>query len=301
MNIPFNSSLNKILVTTCIAVVFTLVASGENPENLTSSMAKIKPASEEENPYLRYVEKAEEAIGKRDWETGIAYLQEAMRSDPGNAQNVMLMSNVGMLQFYNGEDSLALRTLSEARAMAPASVVILNNRARVLTGMERLDDALRDYDLILEMDSTYAAAYQEKASIELRLGKFLEAENDIMRFRALKPNDSQGKLIQAVINANTDRIDEAISLYGELLDEKQESVWFSARAMCYLVKGDLAEAADDIANGLEIDPQDAELYYCRAYLNRLRYREEDARTDAKRALELGINPLRVKALFEKQL
>lgn len=296
--------MKKIMMTGRGLVVWAMCSGaflavlGENPENLTDSMAKVRQAEEKESAYMKLVQRAEESTEKGDWESAIAYLQEAMRSEPSNAQNVLLLSNVGMMQFYMGEDSLALHTLTEARAMAPASVVILNNRARVLTQMERFEDALRDYELILSMDSTYAAAYQDRAAIELRQGRVDRAEADVAKFRELKPKDSQGKLLQAVIYGGSGRRQDAISLYGELLREKEESVLYAARAMCYMEEGDLAAAAEDIARGLELDPKDAELYYCRAYLNRLRYRDEDARADAKQALELGLNPMRVKALFE---
>ena len=263
----------KVVVFGVALMCGALAVSGENPENLTDSMAKVRQAEEKESVYMKCVQKAEEATGKGDWETAIAFLQEAMRSEPGNAQNIMLLSNVGMMQFYMGEDSLALHTLTEA---------------------------LRDYDLILSMDSTYAAAYHDRAAIELRQGRIDKAEADVAHFRSLKPGDMEGKLLQAVIYGGTGRQDEATALYSELIEAKEESVLYAARAMCYLEAGALPEAAEDIARGLELDPDDAELYYCRAYLNRLRYRDDDARIDAKRALELGLNPLRVRALFDKK-
>lgn len=249
--------------------------------------------------YMHYVQQAEEAIGKRKWPLAIAYLQEAMHSDPGNPQNIMLLSNMGMLQYYNGEDSLALHTLTEARAMAPASVVILSNRAQVLAGMNRLDDAFNDYSRIIDMDSTYADAWRERGAIRLQQGKVTEAESDISRYRALRPDDDQGKLMQAVLFAATARPDEAIPLYSELIEKKAESVYLSARATCYLQQSDLLSAAEDIARGLELDPDDGELYYCRAWLNRLRFRDDDAMADARRAVERGVNPLRVKSLLSQ--
>ena len=283
----------------CIIAVagVPLLLIGENPENLTDSMAKLRQKEEKESEYMQLVERADEAAGKGKWEDAVACLQAAMRSEPSNAQNIMLLSNVGMMQFYMGEDSLALRTLSEARAMAPASVVILSNRAKVLTHLDRLDDALSDYNLVVSMDSTYAPAYLERGTIQLRRGRTDLAEADIAKYRAMKPADAQGKLLQAVIFASTGRPADAIPLYTELIEAKKESVYYSARAMCYLETGELPEAADDIASGLEIDPRDPELYFCRARLNLLRYRPDDARVDARRAVEFGLNPLRAKALF----
>ncbi len=79
----------------------------------------------------------------------------------------MLLSNVGMFQFYRGEDSLALHTLSEARAIAPASTVILNNRAKILRHMGREQDAMKDYDKVIEMDSLNYDAYFNRGYLRL--------------------------------------------------------------------------------------------------------------------------------------
>lgn len=246
--------------------------------------------------YLQLVEWADEAVGQANWERAIACLQEAMRTEPANPHNVLLLSNVGMIHFYAGEDSLALRTLSEARAMAPGSPVILANRAKVLLSMGRPDDAVRDYDKILEMDSTYADAYSGRAAVELGRNRYAEAERDIARYRELRPADSHGTLLQAVLYANTSRQEEAAVLYTELLKTYKDPVYYAARAMCRLVTGDLTGAADDIALGLEQAPEDGELYFCRAYLNHLRFRDSDRDADAAIALRFGIDKARVSAL-----
>ncbi len=59
----------------------------------------------------------------------------------------------------------------------------------------------------------------------------------------------------------------------------------------------LSEASDDIARGLELDPEDGELYLYRAALNKMRYRVADARADAERARQLGIPAERLKDFF----
>jgi len=253
-----------------------------------------------ETDYMKYVQWGDEAVAKQKWDEAITYYQEAMRTEPSNAQNVMLLSNVGMLYHYEGNDSLALHTLSEARAMAPASVVILNNRARVLTAMDRTEDAMSDYNLILEMDSTYADAWYDRAALKLHAGQLGSAEADASHYTALRPNDLQGKLLMAVIYSNSRRPQEAIPLYTELIKAKPDAVYYSARAMCHLVLDNLAEASDDIALGLELDPNDPELYYCRAVLNLRRFREEDARADADKAVELGLDPRRAAALLSNK-
>ena len=132
----------------------------------------------------------------------------------------MLLSNVGMIQHYQGEDSLALRTLTDARAIAPGSVVILHNRAKILESLGRPYDAILDLDKALEMDSTYAPAYYERAAINMGLGNWKQVEADGRRYAELKPADPQGKLLMAVIFTNSGRPADAIPLYGELIEKK---------------------------------------------------------------------------------
>ncbi len=62
--------------------------------------------------------------------------------------------------------------------------------------------------------------------------------------------------------------------------------------------GNLNEASSDISEGMRLDPADGELYLYRALLNRMRYRPDDARADARRAVELGVAASRAQALLD---
>lgn len=247
--------------------------------------------------YMKYIELADEAVKKQDWDRAEALLREAMSSEPSNPQNVMLLSNVGMFQFYRGEDSLALHTLSEARAIAPASTVILNNRAKVLCQMGREDDALKDYDKVIELDSLNYDAYFNRGYILFSRGDSLGAKADFSMLESLRPNDPNTLLILAVMYSNQGNYNEAISYYNRLLKQVEKAEYYTGRAMCRLAKGDLAEASDDIGRGLELAPEDGELYYCRAYLHLLQYSEKDAKADADKALRYGVSKKRIDELF----
>ena len=105
-----------------------------------------------ESHYMKYVQWGDEAVANGKYSDAIECYREAMKAEPSNPQNVMLLSNVGMIQHYQREDSLALRTLTDARAIAPGSVVILHNRAKILESLGRPHDAILDLDKALEMD-----------------------------------------------------------------------------------------------------------------------------------------------------
>lgn len=282
------SGVGRVAFASVVALLTSLVASGEEKGEFMNT------------DYMKYVQWGEEAVARQKWDEAIAFFQEAMRTEPSNPQNVMLLSNVGMLHYYAGEDSLALHTLSEARAMAPASVVILKNRAQVLAGMRRLDDAMRDYDLLLSMDSTYADAWYGRAALHLSMARYQEAEADASRLLELSPENLQAKYILALIFSNTGRPGEAIPMFSALIDDKPQASLYADRALCRLQLDELAEASDDIARGLELDAAYGELYYCRAILNMKRFRQEDARKDADRAIELGVYAPMVNALWGKR-
>jgi tetratricopeptide (TPR) repeat protein len=249
--------------------------------------------------YLKYVELADEAVAKQDWTRAEELLREAMQSEPSNPQNVMLLSNVGMFQFYRGEDSLALHTLSEARAIAPASTVILKNRATVLNHMGRFDDALMDYDKVIEMDSVNYDAYFNRGYLRFVKGDSIGARADFGMLQQLRPDDPNTLLILAVTYSQQGDYTESIFCYNRLLEKVQKAEYYTGRAMARLAKGDLMEASDDIARGLELDPTDGELYYCRAYLHILQYSEDEARNDAKLAEQYGVDKARLDELFVK--
>lgn len=251
----------------------------------------------DEQEYLRYVEEADKAVQKQEWNRAEELLRAAMQLEPSNPQNVMLLSNVGMFQYYRGEDSLALHTLSEARAIAPASTVVLVNRAKVLTGMGRTDDAIRDYDRVIEMDSANYRAYFERAYLRMNRNDSVGAAADLKMLVKLRPDDPNTLLILAVSSSNAGRYEEAVSYYNRLIAKEKRAEYFGGRAMARLAKGDLAEASDDIGQGLDLDPEDGELYFCRAYMHLLQYDEAAAKADAALAAKFGVDPRRIADLF----
>ncbi len=247
--------------------------------------------------YIKYIDLADEAVKKQDWNRAEELLRAAMQSEPSNPQNVLLLSNVGMFQFYRGEDSLALHTLSEARAIAPASTVILNNRAKILRHMGREQDAMKDYDKVIEMDSLNYDAYFNRGYLRFTHGDSIGAKADFNVIERLRPEDPNTLLVLAVMYSNQGKYAESISYYNRLIKKVEKAEYYTGRAMCRLAKGDLAEASDDIGRGLELDPEDGELYYCRAYLHLLQYREDDAKADAALARRHGVSQQRIDELF----
>lgn len=274
--------LSHRLLPAAIAVVFPFI---------TVSAADNTPGQDE-----RIWSEIDASLAAGEWEKADSLTVAAIESNPGNELNPLLLSNLGMIRYYAGNDSLAIETLTKAHHAAPSSVTILANRAKVLTSAGRIVDAVDDYDTIELLDSTYSDTYLYRGLIRLYSGQFEDALTDLQRRESLSPRDEDTMVAMASFYTITENYENAISYYSQLIKANPLAEYYAGRAMCALHLERLTDAAEDIADGLERDPEYSELYLCRAILNKKRYCKDDARTDADTAIRLGANPLRVNTL-----
>lgn len=248
--------------------------------------------------YTDLVGDADKAIAEGKWGEAEKLLVEAMRLEPANPFNVLLMSNVGMMQFNQGKDSLALATLNDAHEIAPASVTILGNRARILMATGHEKEAFDDFGRIIELDSTAVMPRFNHGIIALKMRDIATATRDFEYLDTHAPDELETSIGMATLHSALGNWAEAIPYFNRVIEKDPASHFYSGRALCRLMLDQLSEASDDIARGLELDPEDGELYLYRAALNKMRYRVADARADAERARQLGIPAERLKDFFK---
>lgn len=246
--------------------------------------------------YLDLMEQADEAIASMKWDEAEQALKEALRAEPFNPTNVILYSNLGMVQYYNGEDSLALDNLTTAHRLVPGSTTVLQNRAKVLTSMQKIPEAIKDYATVMALDSTLVEPLFYHAMLTFNSDSIDTAKKDIELLKTRFPDSKYTTMAEGNFLAYTGQFKEAIPLLTKIIDKSPTAGDYSTRAMCYLMTEQLAEAAEDIARGLELDPTDGELYLYRAILNKLRFRPEDAHTDAQNAIRFGVDSRRIAKL-----
>lgn len=247
--------------------------------------------------YLDLVGRADDAIAEGRWETADSLLTAAIQLDPANTGNIMLLSNLGMLRYYRGDDSAAIATLTQAHTIALRSTAILINRATVYTAKGRLAEAMADYDTVLMLDPSLAAPRFSRGMLALKTGNIPLAESDMLTLDSIAPGSREAETGMAAVLTATGHFAEAAIRYTHVLDKDKQPEFYAARALCYLMTERLGDASEDIASGLMLDPADGELYLYRAVLNKMRYRPDDARADAARAVELGVEPRRATALL----
>lgn len=253
-------------------------------------------ASEPTAGYLGLMDKADKAISESKWQEAIEALDAAMKLEPDNPLNVLLLSNTGMIHHYAGNDSIAIETLSKAHRMAPKSVTVLKNRASVLTSAGHINDAIADYAALIEMDTTLVEPLFYHAMLNLDKGNIATTESDVELMKKRHPTHASTSLAEATLCVVKGRFAEAIPLLTAVIKEKATAADLATRSICYLMTDKLPEAADDISAGLKLDPTEGELYLYRALLNKMRYRPDDAKADAEKARMFGVSAARIKAL-----
>lgn len=241
--------------------------------------------------------KIDKAIAGENWDMADSLIVETLTQHPDEATRAMLLSNLGMIRYYAGKDSLAVATLTQAHREAPAAVAILSNRAKVLTSMGHVAAAVADYNQIEQLDSTYSDTYLYRGLIYLYNGYFEDAFRDLNKREQMSPRSEDTIIALASYYTITEDYESAVPYYSELIRDNAQAEYYAGRAMCAIHLNRLYDAAEDIAEGLALDPNYSELYLCRAILNKRRYCPDDAHSDAERAISLGASPARVNALL----
>ena len=311
MNFLSHSAFRALFI--AIVAIFSLqspssFAQNRTPEiKINKSQRQLKEESKdpndslnlEERPYFLLIDQSEKALEQNDYEAAALRLVEAMSVEPDNPLNVALLTNLGMIYYYNEQDSMALRVLDEAVRRSPRLIAAHEKRARVLTGMGRDKEAYEEYGRVIDIDSLNTSARFYHAMMALHSGKLPEAEADIACLNRVVPLWTNTVLAHATLFSMTGREREAISLFRRLLDKDKLPEYYAALAGCLIAVDDLNEASRVIGEGMELFKDDAELYFHRAVLNHKRFLPDEAHRDAKRAIQLGADPKRVAAVLKK--
>lgn len=250
-----------------------------------------------EDEYFMLMGQAEKAIQDKNYSEASQLLTEALDIDPLNPSNVLVLSNLGMVYSYMDRDSLALATLDEAHRRAPAMVTVLANRARLHLKIGNDREAYDDFSEVIRLDSVNTTARYYHGMMALYGGQLDVATADFDVLKRMAPDAYDTYSALGALYSMSGRDLEAIPYYRKLIESDPSPEYYAALAGCYLATDNLTEASTTIAEGLGFYSHDPELYYYRAWLNRERFRLDDARSDAKRAIELGADPAKVNALF----
>lgn len=242
----------------------------------------------------RYIELADSAdflIQRENWDKAEKTIIEALRLEPANFTNSLLLANLGLVQTQKGEYDKAIESLTLGLNIAPASTVLLNNRAHAFLLKDSISAALKDLDKSLGLDSIQEWTLQTRAFIYLQEQDF---NNALKLFNKIKDNFPGNSSVFSGLAAIAEQKEDwnlAKSLYREALLRRQDDDEAREAYIFLLIKtDDYSGARAEIRSAIDSNPENPMFYLLRGYLHRLNYRMDEAQADKKIAISKGIDP-----------
>lgn len=237
--------------------------------------------------YLALVDSADNYLRQERWIQAEELLLKALRLEPANFNNSLLLSNLGVAQTYEGRYEEALESFRLGLSISPNSSTLRNNRAKTYIFLKENNKALDDLNKSLDIDSVQEWPLQMKGLLLMENGNFEEARNILSSLVKHFPKNevaisSLGKLAEI-----EGKNDEALKYYDEALRISDDPTTRSWRILLKINLERLSDAAVDIRDALKRYPDLPDFYIWRGYLHRLNYRLEEAQADKKIALSKG--------------
>lgn len=259
--------------------------------------AAFMPVCVKAQTYIQLADSADNCIKAGKWAEAEQAIYKALRLEPGNFNNALLLSNLGYLQSRRGDYKEAIENYSLGLAISPRSTVLLTNRAKtyLLTGEEK--KAAEDLDRAIAIDSTLTDARKTRGFLLLKNSRYGEAEKDF-RF-LLSRHASEAEAYAGLAGCQSGRLElkEAIGNYSKSLEISKDENNYFRKIYLLAETGELPEAMKCASEALREFPDNGNLYLIRAYISKLNYRLADAERDKKQALDHNADPEFVQIFF----
>lgn len=218
-----------------------------------------------------------------------ASLRNALRLEPGNPNNGMLLLNLGTIQRRQGKLQEAEESYSIGLGFMPRNATLLNSRAQLYGEMGKYAEAIEDYTEVIYQQAENEDALYQRALCRLMNADTLGARLDLQAIDKLNPNSAKSRLGMVYIYKAQHMWREASELLDPLIERNPQSAsLLRERAEVYYLAGRMGAALDDIGHSIQKDPRDPYSYILRAQIRYAKGDREFARRDLNQALELGL-------------
>ena len=217
-------------------------------------------------------------------------LVNALRLEPANPQNFMLLTNLGTIQRQLGKLDDALLAYSSALMIIPRSEGLLSSRAALYAEMQRWEEAEKDYTQILLEEAENEEALYLRGLVRLQQGDTLAARKDFEWILTFNKTSSKARLGIATLLKAARNYAMAAEMYSQVIHANEESAQlYLKRSEVYYLDGKLSKAVDDINESIRLDPTDPMAYIVRGRIRYAQYDKKSALVDFKKAQSLGFN------------
>ncbi len=216
-------------------------------------------------------------------------MRSALRLEPGNPGNGLLLANMGTIQRRLGKLKEAEASYTIGLGFLPENLTLLNSRASLYAEMAEYTKAIDDYTTIIAKEAENEDAYYQRALCRLMNSDTLGARLDLELIDKFNPQSAKSRLGMAYVYKAQRMWREAAELYDALIERNPKSAsLLRERAEVHYLSGRMGAALADIEKSISMGPRDPYSYILRAQIRYAKGDKEYARRDLNQALELGL-------------
>lgn len=263
----------RLFLTTIILVLFGVLAS----------------AQDKKLSYYELVDKSAQFIDENRLDSAAYSLQQAMKLEPTNENNPMLLLNLGIIQRQLRLTDDAYISFTASLVNNSDSALVLHNRASLLCDLDHYKDAMEDYSTIINIDPSNAEAYYRRGLLYLENNDMISAERDFKKCEDIDDSDLFAKLSKALLLKLEDDWEGAEKIYTSIItsDVKKLNAYYLNRAECYVNTAKYASAAADLRAVESSEKNNPYFYVLRGRVRLNEFDKFAAKSDFERAKQLG--------------
>jgi tetratricopeptide (TPR) repeat protein len=204
----------------------------------------------------RVLQKAGEALDKRDFGTAIALFDKAFKMHLPSTKAAWAHSGRGRAETENGKYADAIRDFSEALRLYPKGKEAYWGRAYAYQLNGDLDRALSDYGEYLRYDENAGRVYFSRGLICLQRKEWAKGVQDFSESIRCEPENSYAYLNRGSALLELGELDGALASFDSAISIKPDlAEAYTARAGIYELRGETARASEDALRAMQLAPR----------------------------------------------
>ncbi|SRR5690554_1597367 len=239
--------------------------------------------------YQSFVDNAASHIEAARLDSAAISLQQAMSLDPSNENNSVLLLNLGIIQRELGNTDDAYISFTASLPNNPIPDIVLHNRASLLVDLGRFDEAMEDYNTLINDFPDDIEAYYRRGVLFLEENNRAKAEADFRRSEEIDPNNMFTKLSKALLFKLDDKWELAEMVYTDLINSEPvtDPSFYINRAECYVNSGKTLLASADLRTVELSQKENPYYYFLRGRVRLDQFDKTAAKADFEKAKSMG--------------
>ncbi|MCL1942717.1 MAG: tetratricopeptide repeat protein [Candidatus Azobacteroides sp.] len=249
-----------------------------------------------------FINQSFDCLDKENYVCAEEALKNAMRKEPGNPRNPLLLSNLGTIQRKLGkkEDALLSYTAALSSFNQKNNTILLMNRAALYAEMDSIYPALSDYMRVLEVEPDNEQALYSAGLIYIEKNDTSSARICFTKILKKDPRSIDGRAGYAMLSKISNDYRTAEMLFSEILKEKPDLFFlYLQRAEVYFASEKPSKALDDVNTYLKQYPDDEYAYFLRGKIKLALWETAGAYEDFQRAKLLGYDTEKINEMLRK--